>query len=94
MYLSLFCVVGEGLLCLGSKRKRKGRGERGKEGQKIRGKKEEGGLGGEKGRGRELPSPGGVLNLSLVRGCRPDLETLTLFMTKSSRLTDGLHKMK
>ena len=28
MYLSLFCVVGEGLLCLGSKRKRRGRGER------------------------------------------------------------------
>ena len=28
------------------------------------------------------PEGGGVLDLSLGRGCRPDLETLTLFMTK------------
>ena len=28
--------------------------------------------------------PGGVLDLRLGRGCRTDLETLTLFMIKSS----------
>ena len=30
------------------------------------------------------PEGRGVLNLSLGRGCRPDLETLTLFIIKSS----------
>ena len=29
---------------------------------------------------------GGVLNLSLGRGCRPDLETLTLFMINHGKL--------
>ena len=37
-------------------------------------------------RTQQIPGEG-VLNLSLGRGCRPDLETLTLFMTKSSRKT-------
>ena len=30
------------------------------------------------------PGGGGVLDISLGRGCRPELETLTLFMTKKT----------
>ena len=69
MYLSLFYVVGEGLLCLGSKRKREGRG--GRRGKKYEEKRKRGDLKERReGAGSSLP-PEGVLNLSLVRGVPP-----------------------
>ena len=34
----------------------------------------------------ENPGGGGVLDLSLGRGCHPDLETLTLFMINHGKL--------